>query len=182
MDLKMPTIQKQDGTYSRPFHVVTASIWDKYEGHAWIKEVEVIDRHIDASGCLRSRRLLTMCGKIPLIFRPFFGTSKPFYLLEDVTIDMNSMRMEVKSFLLIPSFEQAESALQVLTTNVNFMSLIDCRSRSSYVPDPSNSKRTVYDFAVTTLAFPGNDKDVATGRFQLHGLSRKIEEFVGFWL
>ena len=96
----MPTVQKQDGIYNRPFHVVTASIWDKYEGHAWIKEVEVLDRQIDSNGCLRSRRLLTMSGKIPLIFRPFFGTSKPFYLLEDVTIDMKTMKMEVNPFLI----------------------------------------------------------------------------------
>ena len=91
----MPTVQKQDGVFNRPFNVVTASIWDKYEGHAWIKEVEVLDRYVDADGCLKSRRLLTMSGKIPLIFRPFFGSTKPFYLLEEVEIDMRSMRMEV---------------------------------------------------------------------------------------
>ena len=56
--------------------------------------------------------------------------------------------------------------------------MIDCRSCSNYVPDPKSSNRTVYDFAVTTLAFP-RDKDTTTGRFQLNGLSRKIEEFVG---
>ena len=92
----MPTVQTQAGSYNRPFHVVTASIWDKYEGHAWIKDVEVLDRYVDEQGCLRSRRLLTMSGKIPLIFRPSFGSSKPFYLLEDVKIDMNSMKMEVR--------------------------------------------------------------------------------------
>jgi predicted membrane GTPase involved in stress response len=59
------------------------------------------------------------------------------------------------------------------------LSLIDCRSHSNYVPDPENSNRTIYDFAVTTLAFPGKEKDAATGRFQLNGISRKIEEFVG---
>ena len=57
------------------------------------------------------------------------------------------------------------------------MNMIDCRSNSNYVPDPQDSSRTIYDFAVTTFAFP-KDKD-ATGRFQWNGLSRKIEEFVG---
>ncbi len=92
----MPTEQNQAGVYSRPFHVVTASRWDKYEGHPWIKDVEVIYRHVDADGCLRSRRLLTMSGKIPIIFRPFFGSSTPFYMIEDVTIDMKSLKMEVR--------------------------------------------------------------------------------------
>ncbi len=84
---------------------------------------------------------------------------------------MFCIRMEWKSYSM---------PAQVLTSNVNFMNMIDCRSRSNYLPDPhEHAEKTVYDFAVVTSAFPGKPGISNSARFQIAGINRKIEEFVG---
>ena len=129
----MPSSQERRGVYVHSFPVVTAAIWDKYEGHEFVKDVTVLDRwepvnsttwhaigcntfifnfnicptnffaplskyanlsragmrnrSVDEKGRLHSKRLLTMLGNPPRLFRPFFGR-QPFFLMESVVIDM----------------------------------------------------------------------------------------------
>uniref|UniRef100_A0A7S0QKG9 PRELI/MSF1 domain-containing protein n=1 Tax=Cryptomonas curvata TaxID=233186 RepID=A0A7S0QKG9_9CRYP len=157
----MPTIQNRSGTYLHPLPVVSAALWDKYENHEWIKDVDVLDRHIDHLGRLRSTRLLTMRGNTPFMFRPFFGNSNPIYLLEEVTIDLSKKIMEVR------------------TSNVNFLGVLLSNSKSRYTPCSLVPGHTTYDISVQTTAFPSsaNVGEEAASRFG--SISRKLEEFIG---
>jgi hypothetical protein len=157
----MPTIQNRSGTYLHPLPVVSAALWDKYENHEWIKEVDVLDRHIDHLGRLRSTRLLTMRGKTPIIFRPFFGHSKPIYLLEDVTVDL------------------ANDVVEVRTSNVNFLGVLLSNSKSKYTPCSVDSTHTKYDISVQTTAFPLGAKQGEESVSRFGTISRKLEEFIG---
>ena len=95
----------------RPFPVVSAALWDKYGGHAYVTCVEPLSAEVDERGCLRTRRLLTMEGKLPLPLRPLLG-SHPLYLVEEVVVDRVAERMEVR------------------TTNINFRNVL-CSSSTS---------------------------------------------------
>ena len=156
----MPTTQTREGIYFHPLSVVSAALWDKYENHEWIKEVEVLERNVDSAGRLYSKRLLTMRGKVPYIFTPFFGQSRPIYLLEQVTVDLQNDSMEVK------------------TTNVNFLKVLLSNSRSRYSSCSHNSNHTAYSISVQTTAFPSDPKfgEETASRFGM--ISRKLEEFV----
>ena len=99
----------------RPFPVVSAALWDKYGGHAYVTCVEPLSAEVDERGCLRTRRLLTMEGKLPLPLRPLLG-SHPLYLVEEVVVDRVAERMEVR------------------TTNINFRNVLCSSSTSTYVP------------------------------------------------
>lgn len=83
----MPTVQERSGTYPYTFAVVSASLWDKYDGHEVVKEWWAVSRSVDSMGRLHSKRLVTMLGNPPRLFKPFFGT-KPFYLMETVVVDV----------------------------------------------------------------------------------------------
>jgi hypothetical protein len=157
----MPTIQNRSGTYLHPLSVVSAALWDKYENHEWIKEVDVLDRHIDHLGRLRSTRLLTMRGNTPIMFRPFFGNSHPIYLLEDVTVDLSNNIIEVQ------------------TSNVNFLGVLLSNSKSRYTPCNLVPAHTRYDIAVQTTAFPSSAKVGEESVSRFGSISRKLEEFIG---
>jgi hypothetical protein len=156
----MPTTQSRDGIYVHPLPAVTAALWDKYEDHDWIKEVEVLGRKVDETGRLHSTRLLTMRGNVPIIFSPFFGNSRPIYLLEQVVVDIKNKTMEVK------------------TTNVNFLSILRSKSTSEYKPCLQNSNHTQYNITVQTTAFPSDSNQADTGS-RIGSISKKLEEFVG---
>ena len=82
----MPSTIEAGGTYPRPFAAVSAALWDKYEGHRFVTNVEPLAAAVDAHGTLHCRRLLTMQGKLPMALRPLLG-AKPLYLLEEVVVD-----------------------------------------------------------------------------------------------
>jgi hypothetical protein len=65
----MPAQDAQQCTYAYPFELVTLSLWHKYDAHPWVKNADVLDRRIDERGRLHSKRLLTIEGGIPWIFR-----------------------------------------------------------------------------------------------------------------
>ena len=155
----MPTSTSRLGTYAACFPVVTAAVWDKYEGHEWIKEVEVLRRFVDAQGRLHSRRLLTLNGQVPLLLRPFIGIARPVYLVEDIVIDLARQRMDVQ------------------TSNVNFLSILQSTSRSYYVPASGDPSRTTYEIFVQTRAFPNDAREDSESRFGAIG--RKLEGFIG---
>ena len=92
----MVKVQQQVITYQHPFDAVTASLWSKYDGHKYVKEVEVLNRHIDDQGRLHSQRLLSMMGNIPSIFRPFVPL-RPVYMLESVVVDPERQLMTVNT-------------------------------------------------------------------------------------
>ena len=158
--LQMPTTQSREGVYLHSLPVVSAALWDKYEQHDWIKEVEVMEQIVDEKGRLHSKRLLTMQGKVPTIFSPFFGYSRPIYLLEQVMVDMDNNVMEVK------------------TTNVNFLSILSSNSSSRYQPSPQNCQHTHYRITVQTIAFPSDSKREDQGS-RFGSISKRLEEFVG---
>ncbi|EKX37312.1 hypothetical protein GUITHDRAFT_145129 [Guillardia theta CCMP2712] len=133
----MPTTQEHQGVYPKSWSMVTAFLWDKYNGHAWVRDVDVIDRHIDVQGRLHSRRLLTLYSKTPFVLRPILGASvRPFYLLEDSVVDLENRTMEVN------------------VCNVNLRNICFCKSESSYTPDADNPSYTRYGIMVQTRAFP----------------------------
>ncbi len=67
----MPASEVQQCTYLYPWELVTLSIWHKYDSHPFVKNADVIERRVDDSGRLHSKRLLTIEGGIPWIFRSF---------------------------------------------------------------------------------------------------------------
>ena len=83
---RMPVTQERGGTYPRPFAAVSAALWEKYEGHKFVTNVEPLAAAVDAHGTLHCRRLLTMQGKLPMALRPLLGAT-PLYLLEEVVVD-----------------------------------------------------------------------------------------------
>lgn len=83
---RMPVTQERRGTYPRPFAAVSAALWEKYEGHKFVTNVEPLAAAVDAHGTLHCRRLLTMQGKLPMALRPLLGAT-PLYLLEEVVVD-----------------------------------------------------------------------------------------------
>jgi hypothetical protein len=87
VEKSMPTVMERGGTYLHNFTVVSASHWDKYEGHDVVKEWWTLSRKVDERGRLHVSRLVTMLGNPPRLFKPFFGT-KPFFLLETVVVDV----------------------------------------------------------------------------------------------
>ena len=67
-----------------------------------MREVDVLSRHVDDQGRLHSRRLLSLYARMPLALRAIFGgATRPFYLLEDVTIDVQKQCMEVSLMMSI---------------------------------------------------------------------------------
>jgi hypothetical protein len=65
-------------------------------------------------------------------------SSRPFYLLEDVIVDLDAKRMHVK------------------TQNVNLSGLCDSRSETLYSPHTSHLNWTQYSMTVETKAFQGD--------------------------
>mmetsp|Transcript_1313 Transcript_1313/g.2191 ORF Transcript_1313/g.2191 Transcript_1313/m.2191 type:complete len:205 (+) Transcript_1313:237-851(+) len=163
----MPTVQEREGVYERSFQVVSSYLWDKHEGHGWIKEVEVLNRFIDPEGRLHSRRLLTLHSRFPMILRPILGNGpRPFYLLEDVVVDIDNREMEVR------------------TRNVNLNTICESCSTSSYVPHKTNNNWTQYHLTVETRAFPpkssgAEDPEAPPPKNRWGALNRQIETFVG---
>lgn len=72
---EMPTVQQHEGVYKHDLGTVSSFLWDRFEGHGWIRDVEVIRRNIDEQGRLHSRRLLTLHSPTPLILRPLLGSA-----------------------------------------------------------------------------------------------------------
>lgn len=87
----MPRTQERTGCYVWPFAVVSAALWDKYDAHRHVTNVESLSAEVDELGRLHRRRLLTMEGKLPLPLRPLLG-SHPLYLLEEVVVDRKVCR------------------------------------------------------------------------------------------
>jgi hypothetical protein len=129
----MPTTIERSGSYARPFSVVSAALWDKYEGHRHVTNVETLSTAIDAQGRLHRRRVLTMEGKLPMVLRPLLG-AKPLYLLEEVVVDVQTEQMAVR------------------TTNINFRNVLCSSSYSTYTP--ASPQATAYAIHVKNHAFP----------------------------
>ena len=109
----MVRFEQQIIIYQHPFDAVSASLWSKYEGHKYVKEVDVLFRYIDDDGRLHSQRLLSIMGNIPAIFRPFVPL-RPIYMLETVVVDPERQMMTVN------------------TQNINMTELVIATSQSRY--------------------------------------------------
>ena len=156
----MPTIEEQTGLFAQPFGVSTSFFWDRYvvghlprvphascvrsrlnpgassvQAHRFVREVEVISRHIDEDGRLHSTRLLSLFARMPLVLRALLGgATRPFYLLEESIVDVHTQRMHVR------------------TRNVNLDHICLSQSVSRYAAADANS--TSYAISVHTQAFP----------------------------
>mmetsp|Transcript_39659 Transcript_39659/g.93946 ORF Transcript_39659/g.93946 Transcript_39659/m.93946 type:complete len:275 (+) Transcript_39659:111-935(+) len=132
-------VKKQilDITYNHPFAAVTTSLWAKYDGHKYVREVDVLDRYIDSEGRLHSRRLLTMSGNLPAIFRPFVPV-RAVHMVETVVVDPVKQTMHVE------------------TVNINCRSVLEARSKSSYHP---TSDGTRYHIDIDVRAFPHKENE-----------------------
>jgi hypothetical protein len=125
-------------TYSHPFAAVTSSLWSKYDNHKYVRNVEIIDRHIDAMGRLHSMRLLSMGGSLPAFLQPFVPV-KLVHMLETVVVDPAAQTMTVE------------------TSNISCQSVLDARSRSRYTPSPDSPDSTKYEINIAVRAFPPAD-------------------------
>mmetsp|Transcript_48428 Transcript_48428/g.128149 ORF Transcript_48428/g.128149 Transcript_48428/m.128149 type:complete len:281 (-) Transcript_48428:85-927(-) len=149
----MVKTQEQQILYQHPFDAVTASLWSKYDGHKYVKEVEVLDRYVDADGKLHSKRLLSMSGNIPTIFRPLI----PFryaHLLETVVVDPVARVMTVS------------------TKNLNMADLLVATSHSRYNPLPpiagTSEERTQYIIDIRVEAFPETKEKKSDGFWKVN--------------
>ena len=126
----------QDITYQHPFGAVTASLWSKYDGHKYVKEVDVLERYLDAEGRLHSKRLLSMSGNLPAIFKPFVPV-RSIYMLETVVVDAERQIMTVS------------------TQNINMSDVVEAHSDSRYSPvEGADVESTLYQIKINVLAFP----------------------------
>ncbi|KAJ1479661.1 PRELI-like family-domain-containing protein [Baffinella frigidus] len=125
----------QDILYNHPFAAVTASLWSKYDGHKYVRDVEVLDRHIDEEGRLHSTRLLTMKGSLPAFIQPFVPV-RQMHMLETVVVD--------------PATQQ----MSVTTCNINCTSVMHALSESTYTPAPAQPDQTRYQISIFVKAFP----------------------------
>ena len=93
----------------------------------------IATRFIDESGKLHSRRLLTISGNLPSIFRPFVPV-RSVYMLEDVVVDAAAQTMEVN------------------TRTITLTSVVEAISVSHYEPEGDDGTR--YSIDITVRAFP----------------------------
>jgi len=135
LPLSMVKSQTHVITYSHPFAAVTSSLWSKYDNHKYVKNIEIISRHVDEHGRLHSLRLLSMGGNIPSLFAAFVPM-KCVHMLETVVVDPVTQTMTVE------------------TANVNCQSVVDARSRSRYTPSPDSTGSTKYEISIAVRAFP----------------------------
>lgn len=149
----MVTTQSHAITYSHPFAAVTSSLWHKYDHHKYVKDIEILDRHVDEEGRLHSTRLLSMGGNLPTIFLPFVPV-KLVHMLETVIVDPQRQTMIVE------------------TSNINCQSVLTAYSRSRYTPAPdAPESSTRYEIDIAVRAFPNDaaaavaDRPAATGGF-----------------
>lgn len=125
-------------TYSHPFAAVTSSLWHKYDHHKYVRNIEILDRHVDEEGRLHSTRVLSMGGNLPTIFLPFVPV-KLVHMLETVVVDPQRQTMTVE------------------TSNINCQSVLKAYSRSCYTPAPdAPESSTRYEIDIAVRAFPND--------------------------
>lgn len=134
-------------TYSHPFAAVTSSLWSKYDSHKYVRDVEVIDRCVDARGRLHSTRVISMGGRLPVYIQPFVPM-KLVHLKEVVIVDPHAQTMEVE------------------VTNISCKSVMDARSLSRYTPCRRSPDSTTYEIDIAVQAFPRARDDEAVTRAQ----------------
>ena len=122
-------------TYSHPFAAVTSSLWSKYDSHKYVRDVEVIERCVDARGRLHSTRVISMGGRLPVYIQPFVPL-KLVHLKEVVIVDPHAQTMEVE------------------VTNISCKSVMDARSLSRYTPCRRSPDSTTYEIDIAVQAFP----------------------------
>lgn len=101
----------------------------------YVRDVEVLDRHIDEEGRLHSTRLLTMKGSLPAFIQPFVPV-RQMHMLETVVVD--------------PATQQ----MSVTTCNINCTSVMHALSESTYTPAPAQPDQTRYQISIFVKAFP----------------------------
>jgi len=101
----------------------------------YVRDVDVLDRHIDEEGRLHSTRLLTMKGSLPAFIQAFVPVRR-MHMLETVIVD--------------PKTEQ----MWVSTCNLNCTSVIQAVSESTYTPAHEEDAQTRYRISIFVRAFP----------------------------
>lgn len=121
-----------------PFNwdVVTRAFWNKYpnEHLSHIERVDVLDRYLDAQGCLVTTRLAKVTQRnLPGWVRSAIGDST--YVLEETTCDPQRKHLVLKS------------------TNLSLRSVATVEETCVYSVHPDDSQKTLYEAEAKVTAF-----------------------------
>ncbi|TYZ61460.1 hypothetical protein PybrP1_004668 [[Pythium] brassicae (nom. inval.)] len=125
-------------THTYPFHwdVVTRAFWNKYPNSmlTHVERVDVLDRSVDARGCLRSSRLAKVTqANVPAWAKSVLGSSS--YVFEETVCDPVAKTLELKS------------------TNLSFRSVATVEETCVYSVHPENPDATLYTAEAKVTAF-----------------------------
>lgn len=132
----MVLTQKTQHTYPYSWDVVTRAFWNKYPNPqlAHVERIDVLDRYIDANGCLRTARL-AKCKQqnIPGWVKSVLGQSA--YVYEETICDPVNKTLELKS------------------RNMSYTSVATVEEQCHYRVDPVSPDATLYTQESKVTAF-----------------------------
>uniref|UniRef100_A0A8D1EFK4 PRELI/MSF1 domain-containing protein n=1 Tax=Sus scrofa TaxID=9823 RepID=A0A8D1EFK4_PIG len=121
-------IWTSEHVFDHPWETVTTAAMQKYPNpmNPSVVGVDVLDRHIDASGKLHSHRLLSTEWGLPSIVKSIIGAARTkTYVQEHSVVDPVAKTMELKS------------------TNISFTNMVSVDERLIYKPHPQDPEKTV---------------------------------------
>ncbi|XP_043945913.1 PRELI domain containing protein 3B isoform X1 [Protopterus annectens] len=114
--------------FNHPWETVTKAAMQKYPNpmNTSVVGVDVLERHVDATGKLHSSRLLSTEWGIPSVVKSLIGSNRTWtYVQEHSVVDPAEKTMELKS------------------RNITFTNLVSVDERLVYKPHPQDSEKTV---------------------------------------
>ncbi|XP_060628006.1 PRELI domain containing protein 3B [Anolis sagrei] len=124
----MMKIWTSEHTFDHPWEMVTTAAMQKYPNpmNPNVVGVDVLDRHVDPSGKLHSRRLLSTVWGMPSIAKALIGSCREkTYVQEHSIVDPVEKIMELKS------------------TNISFTNLVSVDETLIYKPHPQEPDKTI---------------------------------------
>ncbi|TRZ21517.1 hypothetical protein HGM15179_005568 [Zosterops borbonicus] len=121
-------IWTSEHVFDHPWETVMTAAMRKYPNpmNPSVVGVDVLDRHVDASGKLHSHRLLSTEWGIPSIVKSLIGTCRTrTYVQEHSVVDPVKKTMELKS------------------CNISFTNLVSVDERLVYKPHPHEPHKTI---------------------------------------
>ncbi|MEE6514150.1 hypothetical protein FKM82_022164 [Ascaphus truei] len=125
-------IWASEHVFDHPWETVTTAAMQKYPNpmNPNVVGVDVLDRHVDATGKLHSDRLLSTEWGMPSIVKSIIGASRSkTYIQEHSVVDPVERTMELKS---------ANVSLKITFTN-----MVSVDERLVYKPHPQDPEKTV---------------------------------------
>lgn len=121
-------IWTSEHVFNHPWETVTQAAMRKYPNpmNPSVVGVDVVGRHVDASGQLHSHRLLSTEWGLPSLVRSLLGTGRTkTYVKEHSIVNPTQRTMELKS------------------TNITLTNLVSVDERLVYKPHPDDAEKTM---------------------------------------